>query len=123
MWINQGYPLKMQNRGIYLEAIRLLGFIKAHKNFLQDVKSVYKKDPFLKEYPREAAEQAFQLHVYFIYLAKHLSTEVPPIRDLDAMFVEVFGRPGKEIIDGIYSGIEKTPGPSRVESSANMLSK
>ncbi len=114
MQINQGYPYNLQSRGTYLEAVRILGFTKAHKNFLQDLKTLYGKDPFLRQFPYEAAEQAYHLHTFFIYLAMHIPVELPGIRDLDGMFVEVFGRPGKEIIEGYYSTlISSIPRPDR----------
>lgn len=112
MRISQGYPFNIQSRSAYLEAVKLLGFVKAHKIFLQDLKSFYAKDPFLRRFPHEAAEQAYHLHVYFVYLAMHTLVTMPTIHELDGMFVEVFGRMGKDVLEiaGVAHRVENSPG-------------
>ncbi len=92
------YPHILSTKDIYIQAIRLTGFKAAHANLLQDVKSWYEDNAFFTERPGLAAQQAFQVHALFIYLARHDFEDLPSPDEMDQLFIDVFGSHGKKVI-------------------------
>ncbi len=82
----------------YFQSIQKNGLLNAHHQTLMQIKEWLDHDPYYRSHPEAAAKQAVRLHTQCIFMAAFEQNIVPPIRDLDNMFVHVFGESGRAVI-------------------------
>jgi len=82
----------------YLQAVQKKGFLDAHQQTLKEIKDRLDRDPYFRDHPVEAAKQAVRLHTQCIFMAAFEHGLVPPVPDLDRLFVQIFGETGQAVI-------------------------
>ena len=80
-------PFKKQ----YIREIRKIGFPPAHRAILSEIKTWLEHDPAYHGMPAEAIHEAIRLHTRLIFMAAFSKCSLPPVEDIDRLFVEVFG--------------------------------
>lgn len=99
MIFKNGYPSIITGEYLYFQAVQSQGFKAAHLQMLREVKS------WLEEYrPAQSsfvrAAEAFKIHKSFLRLVMRSFTQDATIKEMDRMFIEIFGRSGRAIVDG-----------------------
>lgn len=102
MVANGLHPSLTRIRDSYLDAIRLVGFRRAHLILLQDLKYWFSHNPEYQGSPMLAAQRALDLHASFLYLGMHISTDLPSVQELDSMFIFVFGEEGELVVHNAF---------------------
>ncbi len=102
MVTNSIHPSLTRIRDSYLDAIRLVGFSRAHLILLQDLKYWFSHNPEYQASPMLAAQRALDLHASFIYLGSHISNNIPSVQELDRMFIAVFGEAGELVVHNAF---------------------
>ena len=80
-------PFKKQ----YIREIRKNGFPPAHRAILYEIKTWLEHDPLYRGMTAEAIHQAIRLHTRLIFMAAFSRCPLPPVEEIDRLFVEVFG--------------------------------
>ncbi len=80
-------PFKKQ----YIREIRKNGFPPAHRAILNEIKTWLEHDPLYRGITGEALQEAIRLHTRLIFMAAFSKCPLPPVEEIDKLFVEVFG--------------------------------
>jgi len=80
-------PFKKQ----YIREIRKMGFPPAHRAILNEIKTWLEHDPAYHGMPSEAIREAIRLHTRLIFMAAFSKCNLPPVIEIDRLFIEVFG--------------------------------
>jgi hypothetical protein len=75
----------------YIREIRKMGFPPAHRAILNEIKTWLEHDPAYYGKSSEAIREAIRLHTRLIFMAAFSRCTMPPVEEIDRLFVEVFG--------------------------------
>ncbi len=87
-------PFKKQ----YIREIRRFGFPPAHRAILNEIKTWLEHDPAYRGMPAEAIHEAIRLHTRLIFMAAFSKCDLPPVDEIDRLFVEVFGEQSQAVL-------------------------
>ncbi len=76
---------------LYIREIRKNGFPPAHRAILNEIKTWLEHDPAYRGMAAEALHEAIRLHTRLIFMAGFSKCALPPVEEIDRLFVEVFG--------------------------------
>ncbi len=96
---NHSYPCVLNGEFGYFQAVYRFGYFQAHGQMLRELKAwLGEHKPYLSSFA-EAAE-AYRVHRSFARLV--LSDRETPctLRELDRIFIEVFGFSGRALVEG-----------------------
>jgi hypothetical protein len=80
-------PLKKR----YIRSIHKVGFTLAHREILAEIKRWLDYDANFSAEPSEALHEAVRLHTRLVFMAAFSKCQLPPVAEIDRLFVEVFG--------------------------------
>jgi hypothetical protein len=87
-------PFKKQ----YIREIRRNGFPPAHRAILEEIKTWLEHDPLYRGMTAEAIQEAIRLHTRLIFMAAFSKCALPPVDEIDRLFVEVFGDQAQAVL-------------------------
>lgn len=82
-------------RSYYLQAIQQKGFLSAHAAVLSEIKKKLDLHPVYSKSPEKAACQAVRMHTRLIFIAAFARFPLPPVQEIDRLFINVFGEFGR----------------------------
>lgn len=88
-------PLKKR----YIQEIRESGFPRAHRAILHEIKFWLDHDPAYCGSPAKAIREAVRLHTRLVFMAAFSKCPLPPVHEIDHLFVEVFGDVSRSVLD------------------------
>jgi hypothetical protein len=98
--LNDGVPSPTKSRRAYTQAIASLGWETAHRKVLIELKAWLDADSEYSGRPAKIAEQAYLLDAAFTSMARDFDLDaVPSIQVRDAIFSDVFGAAGKQLVE------------------------
>jgi hypothetical protein len=87
-------PFKKQ----YIREIRKNGFPPAHRAILTEIKTWLEHDPAYRGMTAGAIHEAIRLHTRLIFMAAFSKCALPPVDEIDRLFVEVFGEQAQSVL-------------------------
>ncbi len=100
MIFNQRYPGVVTGEYAYLQTVELLGFKGAHQQMLCELRDWLERNPPRPASPVVMAQEAYQIHRSFINLFFRGRKDAPIIKELDEMYIQIFGRSGRVVAHG-----------------------
>ncbi len=80
-------PLKY----LYLQEVQRKGFLPAHAAMLREIKHRLDAQPHYARSQERAVSEAVRMHTRLIFMAAFARCSLPPVPEMDSLFVEVFG--------------------------------
>ncbi len=78
-------------RTVYLQEVREKGFLYAHAAMLREIKYRLAALPQYSRSRDKAISEAVRMHTRLIFMAAFDRCALPPVKEIDRLFIEVFG--------------------------------
>lgn len=89
-------PLKTR----YLQLIHENGFSLAHQSMLREIKFQLDRNPHYCGRPLDAMKEAIRIHTRLVFMAAFSRCALPPVKEIDRQFFEVFGELSRPFLSG-----------------------
>lgn len=99
MMFKGSYPSVITGEYSYFQAVQSIGFRAAHHQMLRELKSWFEVNrPEQSSFG--SANEAFRIHKNFLRLVMASWAQGATLKEMDRMFIEVFGTSGRAIVEG-----------------------
>lgn len=99
MMFNSSYPSVITGEYSYFQAVQSIGFRAAHLQMLRELKTWFEQNrPEQSSF--SSANEAFNIHKNFLRLGMTSMAQGATLKEMDRMFIEVFGASGRAIVEG-----------------------
>ena len=89
-------PLKT----LYLQEIQNKGFSPAHRAMLCEIKNRLAYASGFARNPDETIREAVRMHTRLVFMAAFAHYPIPPVEEVDQLFIEVFGEFSRPALTG-----------------------